>query len=439
MNKLKFLFLLLPFNLAAESNCLELVSKLGMGAGKAKIRYQRIGTKLQEFVEDLRDTHKIAFQESCGLCEISLRPFQKLVSLHDFEVVASPSVAPVLKKLAARIILNMQTFDQKVQQWGFVVPESNRVLFWDRTGRERSDVFGGVYYPMYPVFNFWRGKMQNLTVFETVKDELDETIKYANDRSVLFHERTHASIFRTYNSKAFINTHIVFQEAMADFFSAHALDDPGIMPLSSNTFLRDISTKSYYVEALEKTFKITDLADVSEFTLYSNSMLISNVLWRVREIIGSDRMSKMLRPLIDNLNGYRASFEAQFMDFEVLKGIENSEKYIDYVDYRDKFANDFQYFLAVLKRTAKDTENFIKVDQVVTGVADDLKLNSNRIDYIAGHIKKGDDLFAYNKREITAVSRNMLFKSFGYLLLENNFWFASGAVLGYGIGVLSLL
>ena len=438
MNKLKFLFLLLPFNLAAESDCLELVSKLGMGTGRVRIVHDSAKTRFREFAENKLEKHDMLSTESCEFCEMAFTPFKQIASLSHLEAVASRSIAPALKELAEKIIKTMHTFDQKAQQWDFVVPDSNRVLFWKRK-REDPGIFSGLHYYKTPVFNLWRGKTQSVTIFGIVSGELENVLRIANDQSVLFHERAHAFMLRTYNLKAFINNNIAFQEALADFFAAHALNDPRILPIGEDTSSRNISTKSHYVESLEQTLEAINLTDVSEYDPHFNSLLISNVLWKVRETIGTDRMSKMLRPLTDGLNRYRNSFEAKFMDFEVLKGIENPEKYIDYVDYRDKFANDFQYFLAVLKRTAKDTGNFIKVDQVITRIVDDLNLYEGRIDYIAGHIEKSGDLFVLDKAEMMAESRSMLYKRLRYLALESSFWFAGGAVLGYGIGVLSLL
>ena len=436
MNKFKFLLLLLPFNLAlaADNNCFELTSKLGMGTGNVRIVHDSARTRLRKFVKSKLKKHDMLSAESCKFCEMAFTPFKKVTSLSHLEAVASRTIAPALKELAEKIVKAMHTFDQKAHQWGFTIPESNRVLFWEKK-QKNPDFFLGLYYYKTPVFNLWRGKTQNITIFEIVSGELQNVAKIANGQSVLFHERAHAFLLRTYSARAFVNNNVFFQEALADFFAAHALDDPRILPLGEDTSLRDIRDKSYYVESLGQTLEAITLAGVSKYTPNSNSLLISNVLWQVREAIGPDKMSKMLRPLTDNLNRYRESFEARFMDFEVLKGVENSENYTDYVDYRDKFVNDFQYFLAVLKRTAKDTGNFIKVDQVITRAVDDFNLYSDGIDYIAGHIEKSNDLFALNKEKMMAETRSMLYRRLGYFALENSFWFAGGVVLGYAIGM----
>ena len=45
------------------------------------------------------------------------------------------------------------------------------------------------------------------------------------EKSVLLHERSHGVLHSTYSTNSYVNSHYILQEALADFLTAHHLND----------------------------------------------------------------------------------------------------------------------------------------------------------------------------------------------------------------------
>ncbi len=390
-----------------------------------------------ELWEISREAYRIASRESCDFCEMAYRRFKTVAANGGVEVVASPALVPLVGELGPKMLGDVREFDRQAKQWGFRVPNSTRLLFLHRK-EAKYDNTSGVFFYRIPVLNIWRQKVQSVTIFEMVDGHLHKVVDQAKSSSVVFHERVHALFHNTYHRRAFIHNNIAFQEALADFLAAHVQGDPRIFPISDEISWRNIKDRTHFVQELTKWgdgVLTSDLSTVSEFTIHANSLLISNVLWEVRQYLGPDRMSAMLKPLIDNLNRYRASFEDQYTDFEALRGLsgtaENPRDYLQYVDYRDRFKNDLAYFFAVLKNTARETGDGIRIERVIKDLVDEWNFYPNRIDQVAGNIRKGEDTFVYDETAGKASYRRMLLRSHGFFAIEGGTVLSAGGALGY--------
>ncbi len=313
-------------------------------------------------------------------------PGKTLATYPGVEIAGFVNNPQAYREVVGHLAQKMQAFDQYMLDLGFdQVPESGRfVLFDKKPWRERLQ---GIYLLNRPVFNLWKGKLQTVVVVDPYSPQMDSLLRTLEDESVVLHERTHHFLLRNYGRGAFVNLHSMIKEALADFFPLHKADTPrlGMNVYSEGKPIRDIEQRVGYDKT--KTLRVqANLESYGKLGIPHDSMLFSNALWEARQVFGATALSELLKPFVDNLNLYRASFVALV---DLAKGM----------DYERKIVAELEYFLAILKRTAVDNggdEWAAKADLAIAKLAGELQLRPDRIDAVSQAILKNRDGQSYD-------------------------------------------
>ena len=173
-----------------------------------------------------------------------------------------------------------------------------------------------------------------------------------------------------------------------------------------NLPLRDIDKKLTYTEFGMKV--LSGPGDIQMGNYHANSLFFSHILWEVRKLLGAEETFQMLKPFVDNLHLYRASFEHWYPEWSgFIKG-------------------DLLYFLAVLNKTA----NKVEVDHVIAKVAREWGFGLGEIKNISRHIKKtgeitGLDLEAEQKLGTdlaVKTTKSLVFRNGGAIIVFLGSW-----------------
>jgi hypothetical protein len=250
-------------------------------------------------------------------------------------------------KLALSIFQNIEKFDEAMIQQGFTKPRSTRILLNDKP---IIPSMLGPFSLKLPSINIWRGKFQKVIA---LNPQMWNT-SLIGDKTVLFHERTHSLLYSSYGRNSFINTNNTFQEAMADYFSASFANQPHIGMWEAKTEKKE----AVYVRNISKKYFNLVMASATDY--HGNSLYLSSLLWSLREKIGNESVRNILKPLIENLNGYRASFLE--VESAKLSGLGKESAFRNQL----LFIYDFEYFLAILKKTLVENNELDGVQLIDT-------------------------------------------------------------------------
>ncbi len=289
------------------------------------------------------------------MSKIVFKPYKKLVSHKSIEVVGGVLTN---KALGGNILNNTIKFDDSMEGLGFIKPESTRIIINDKPILPN---IAGPFSLKFPAYNVWTRESKKVIAMNPIFWKTN----VIRNESVLAHERVHAILHRTYNSQAFINRSSAFQEAFADFSAAHFLNDPqiGMDAQKPGVAIRDISKRT---SSNKKT--IDKITKVSGSSYHDDSLLISNLLWRAREVLGVEKTSEILRPIIEDLNNYRWSS----LNYELL--------YLPKVEgKRQRFINDFEFFLAVLQKRGREDSSLSALKDLVDDSVKELSLDAQKI------------------------------------------------------------
>ena len=238
-------------------------------------------------------------------------------------------------------------FDRTMVGLGFTKPEAGRVAVIDR------DIFHyWDYSAILPgrIWNIGSGRMEETIILKT-SNVSGEALR---NTTGLFHERAHSFLGRNYNPNSLVFKNQAVEEALADFLDAYIKKERtttvrrGLI-YDNGVPIRDIAEKISYSSDTDDD--------------YLTSLFMSNALWILGEEIGEKKMSALIKPFIDGLNIYQWSFEE--------------------INEEEPFLSDIVgYFLAVLKKSARDIGESEAADRIIAKVTTRLDLNADRIDKI---------------------------------------------------------
>jgi hypothetical protein len=309
------------------------------------------------------------------LAKLMSYPYRNLASKPTINVVGSMISS---QELGAAVAQKLETFDHAMLNLGFLRPESTRVIIDDQP---ILPSLTGPFSMNVPTFNLWDGKSKKVIAMNPIFWKTAAV----SDNHVLHHERMHALLHRTYNAEAFVNKNSAIQEAFADFAAAHMEGSPHIgMDTSEKGLpLRNIESRS--AENNKVMTSYNSLLEASGTDYHNNSLFMSNVLWKIRQSIGPEKMSNMLKKFTDDINQYHDSFEA----LEKKSGIPSS------LDLRQRFIYDYEYFLAVMKRTGSEAGES-RIAQIADSTISELGLSQNKINEIANSLERSQKSFVYD-------------------------------------------
>lgn len=247
-------------------------------------------------------------------------------------------------------------FERTMTGLGFSKPEAIRVAvidrnildYWDSSAKLNGDIW-----------NLWSNTTEEVIVLKTFNAS-HETLKVDTG---IFHEMMHAYLKRNYGPDTFIVKNAATEEALADFADVLVRREAGTerrgIVYDNGRAIRNIESRESYSD---------DSADE-----YLTSLFLSNALWNLKRQIGEEKISSLLKPFVDNLNIYRWSFERHYED----------EPYL---------ADEVGYFLAVLKKSARDADESKAVDRVIEQTAAGPDFNADRVEAIGGSLTDAQTL-----------------------------------------------
>ncbi len=251
------------------------------------------------------------------------------------------------KQTAITIADVVESFDLKMSNSGFRVPYFTKILLTDRPILPGD----GPRTYVYPIFSLRRFRPGHLIYLEPN----EYNVKLALDPQVIRHERTHSILFSTYTTNSFVNSYHPLNEALADFLAAHASDNPEIGSEETSGVVR-------HIEKMEsENGNIRTLLDLRNLGFHDQSMLLSNLLWRVRQKVGSQDLDPYLKPLLDALNSTNG------LVFE--NGIDETQQVI----------RTYEFMMAVLMRVGKNTPIMAGVNEIVDEVVLQFKLDKGKV------------------------------------------------------------
>ena len=214
----------------------------------------------------------------------------------------------------------LEGFDEAVHSWGLRTPPFTKILLVDRP------LIPGVgtstaRFPLADVFKREAGHVIAL-------DPYFYDVFSALEPSSIRRERARSALLATFSQTAPVNANGILRASLADFLAAHFSDSPRVGFMAGSVH-HDIATMwSRYMGGLE-------LAETGPtLSPYTNSLALSNLLWRIREKIGVGAMSSLLFDLLGNLNAHGGP------GFHLLP--------------RSRTAAAYEYMAAVVLKTARD-------------------------------------------------------------------------------------
>lgn len=289
------------------------------------------------------------------------------------------------KSVGQNIADRLQKFDYWLTASGFKRPKLTRVVIAGK--RLLFPNLVGPFSLSWPSLNIWRGGDGGVPVI--AMNAFFYSRSLVDDESVLYHERTHSVLHRTYNKEAFVNQDDALQEAFADFFAAHFTNNTNLAVASNGKPMRNIRNRSaHYISDDYRE----SLFDVDKDSYHDNSLIMSNLFWRLRKTIGVEATNQILKSLIDNLNSYRDSYE------RLLK-LETNKKLTK--DPRQLFAYNMEYTLSVIIKMSKDWSSNKEVRLMIEDFNKDMNFTMDRLDHVAAILQPSNQDYSYtNKGEL---------------------------------------
>lgn len=306
------------------------------------------------------------------LSKFMFKPFLQLAKIdNEVEVVGDFTSS---KKLGKKIAKDVRAFDQLMTSMGFARPKKTRIVV---SGNAVLPNILGPFAINTPLTNIWSGSKTTSTI---AMNPMMYRKNSVSDESILYHERTHTLLNQTYSDDAYVIYSTTIQEALADFAAAHMTNSPEIAvgAEEDKEALRDIEKR---ISGGSKRHSLMDAIGGSD---HNNSMMISHILWKLRNEIGPDKMNEFFKPLVDQLNKLRPSYEANL--FESGQATE---------DAWQNFVYDLEYVLAVILKTSQSWDSHKEVKQLIKNEAESLTFSFEKIQEVAENLKSSKQSFDF--------------------------------------------
>ena len=153
-------------------------------------------------------------------------PGKKLASTPGVEIAGFLKNAGTFKEVAEKLAQRLERFDRDMEGLGFIAPELFRIVLFNKAPSPIFPRTRLIYNLNIPIFNLWRGKTQGVIVVDPPNPHYLHELIHSAD--IILHERAHNILRQTYGKDSFVIGNGFIDEALADFFATHALDDPQV-------------------------------------------------------------------------------------------------------------------------------------------------------------------------------------------------------------------
>ena len=281
---------------------------------------------------------------------------------------------------AEDVAVTIESFDEKARSWGFRIPDFTKVLLIDR--------------PLLPRLG---SRASSTTVFSLSRGQLGRVIGFAPpffDNSWLMltvrHERAHNLIISNFKYGSYVNGGFrPVGEALADFLDVHFSGNP-------DTGLRNIEG----MNDPYRNFHVSSIAGLKSRDYHTQSLIFSNLLWRLREEIGVYAMGGILLSFIKRLNAYGGPKKP------------------------GELLPNYEYFAAVLLKTAREEGYGSGGFAAVGKSARFLSLDEGRIASLAEELEGTDTMW---RQETSTISGAV--GSYTFAVATPLFWAAIASMV----------
>ena len=242
----------------------------------------------------------------------------------------------------------IEGFDGRARTWGLRIPELTKIVLFERTKLPRL----GSSLPPTPVFDIPRGRLARS--IELTPAFHDKTSAYL-DPWTLMHERAHSLLLSNFKRRSYVNTDKVVMEALADFLAAHASGNPR-------------GPYRHIKEMIDEYGSPIDLGSIGSRGYHNQSIVFSHLLWNLRERTGERGMSEIIVPFIGGLNSNSNGRLSQDLTPSLRKLL--GEEF---------FVSEFEYFAAVLLKTAREKGHGDSAASAIRESARKLSINESDI------------------------------------------------------------
>ena len=302
------------------------------------------------------------------------RPFVKVREGNKVSFYADTFPTKRLKDASLPLMQSIEKFDDDFVRLGFNKPYETKVIFKESSlvSKKNSHTY------TRGIYNIWD---RDRRVVISMNPENLRDSRRVYDEGILLHERAHDLIDATYNKNAFVSKNTTINEAFADYFYALNKHNPRIgKETSDSLFIRNI--KSRQVEYDGKVFDVKDILNMAEIPSHHNSVFVSHLMWKLKEMIGHEEVGKILIPLFDNLNTHRSSFVNLRLYQSTISNQQVSSLNIT------RQIKDLEYFFSMIIKTLKQKNMYsVNVERLIKDKIEEYGLNQRLIARIDAKVK----------------------------------------------------
>ena len=336
--------------------CIVLASPAYAGADNCESKARRIlkTTAIELGVKPILVGTALALVPTVG--RLVFMPQTELAKGTGFEIVGPPDSRKIWEQLA----YDLAGFDREMSAFGFKKSSLTKIAVFERTILPGA---GPMYYVFINPANLWRKSQADDTI--VMKPALYRRV-FVTDPSALMHEWVHAFLHDQYHKSSYVLKNRSIQEALADFLPLHYRED--YLWKFRSLIGRDITQRP-------------DLPLSSFGDPYSTGKAISYTLWKLRERTGKERVVSWFKPFVDGLDQYYPSFAkhnyGRIKRTLLKSGIIQTFRAVEY-----------EYFMAVLKKTLQEESEMSEASQFVDEIAFALGLNVASIDALTAQLTR---------------------------------------------------
>lgn len=234
--------------------------------------------------------------------------------------------------------------------------------------------------------------------------------------TTVFHERGHNLLKTNFEEGSWLLKNDAIEEGFADFFAAHFSNDSNIKLEPYDTkklsrhlgsmkvelglgFLRDLASRReiflHSESGASSDRSINGFRDLTNKDDHFNSLAISSILWKFRQVIGQEKMQIRLHGVLHHINRMYPSYQAQYPErFPWLKLDTKKDRaqinrlFEEFDDNAQSLAYDVEFLLAALWKIADPWPEKEDLQKVLTDFSDSVYgLSAGHIEKIANQLK----------------------------------------------------
>lgn len=317
---------------------------------------------------------------------------------------------PESKEISKNLVQLLGGYDSYLGRMGLKLPQSTRIILDEAPSRLENV---GPVASKYPVFYLWDSKSHSTVALYPANlaagPKSTLTASVLKVPSVVLHERAHLVLQNTFSADAVVIANPALNEAACDFLTALYSGSPKIGEIGKNTvnYLRDISSATITKGRNSgKLASVLDLGDEHHF----DSLVISNLLWRLRNVLGQERSRDLIQGWLLSMNQYYKSYR----DFSLSEGAR--ARLLSHGSSRQEAVNLLEFVASVIDKEAQSGLESQLTTRTLYAYFEELNLDPARIAKIKAILVKQNRNFDFDPELLAGVAMDQYSGALLYLL-----------------------